>query len=254
MTASALFDLTGRRAVVTGASRGIGRSIAVAYAAAGAEVCAVGRSEVDLEQTRELCAGLPGSVVPLRADLSSPAAADGLVNDAVAALGGIDVLVNNAGYDNEQTIEQTPESEWEKVLTLNVTAAMRLCKTAAPHLKEGGGKVVNVASMFGLVTVRGEFAYTVSKHAMVGLTRSLGIEWARKGVQVNALCPGFVETDMLASAVADEATAAFLRRSTPMGRWAQPDEMAGPAVFLASPASDYMTGQVLVVDGGYTAQ
>jgi 2-dehydro-3-deoxy-D-gluconate 5-dehydrogenase len=249
-----LFDLTDRTALVTGASRGIGRAIAVGYAAAGAQVCAVARSERDLDETRKLAASLPGRIVSSVGDLSTARGVLDIADAAATALGSIDILVNNAGYDNEASMEETSDEDWQTVLDLNVTAVMRMCRAAAPYLKDGGGKVVNVASMFGIVAAREEFAYTVSKHAVVGLTRSLSLEWARKDVQVNALCPGFVETDMLASAVADDATAKFLRRSTPMGRWAQPEEMVGPAVFLASAASNFMTGQLLVVDGGYTVQ
>lgn len=249
-----LFDLSGRRAVVTGASRGIGRAIAIAYASAGAKVCAVARSESDLAETRALAGAAAEKISLVPGDLSSLDTINSVVGQSTEAMGGIDVLVNNAGYDNEQTLERTTEEEWDKVLNLNVTAAARLCKASAPQLQDGGGKVINIASMFGIVTVRGEAAYTVSKHAIVGLTRSLALEWARKGVQVNAICPGFIETDMLASAVQDEATAAYMRRTTPLGRWAQPEEMAGPAIFLASAASNFMTGQLLIVDGGYTTQ
>jgi NAD(P)-dependent dehydrogenase (short-subunit alcohol dehydrogenase family) len=258
MTSSAsnedAFDLTGRRAVVTGASRGIGRAIALAYAAKGARVCGVARSEADLNETAELASGLSGSVTPLVADLVQPEGIREAIARAAEAGGGIDVLVNNAGYDNEQTLKRTTLDEWQKVIDLNVRAVLLLCQEAAPHLLDGGGKVVNVASMFGLVSTRGEVAYTASKHAVLGLTKALALEWARKGIQVNALCPGFVETDMLASATSNDDAASYMRSATPMGRWGQVDDLTGPAVFLASSASDFMTGQALVVDGGYTVQ
>jgi len=249
------FDLTGRRAIVTGASRGIGRAIALGFAARGAQVVAVARSAEDLEETSRMAADSTGAVFALTGDLRGTS--DGparVVEGAVELLGGLDVLVNNAGYDNEQGIDDTTAEEWDKVIDLNVRSTCLLCQAASPHLRDGGGKVVNVAAMFGHVGSREELAHITSKHAVMGMTKALALEWARKGIQVNALCPGFVDTEMLARAMADEAAAKYLRRMTPLGRWAQPEEMVGPAVFLASAASDFMTGQALIVDGGYTAQ
>jgi NAD(P)-dependent dehydrogenase (short-subunit alcohol dehydrogenase family) len=249
------FDLTGRRAIVTGASRGIGRAIVLGFAARGAQVVAVARSEDDLQETRSLAADSAGSVFAVAADLRS--SSDGpaqVVQRAVELIGGVDVLVNNAGYDNEQSLDDTTSEEWDKVIDLNVRSLFLMCQAASPYLKDGGGKVINIASMFGHVAAREEFAYVTSKHAVMGMTKALALEWARKDIQVNALCPGFVDTEMLARAMADEAAAKYLRRMTPLGRWAQPEEMVGPAVFLASAASDFMTGQALIVDGGYAAQ
>ncbi len=249
------FDLTGRRAIVTGASRGIGRAIALEFAARGARVVAVARSESDLHEAARIATDSAGEILPVAADLRS--AHDGpaqVVRRAVELVGGIDVLVNNAGYDNEQTIEDTTAEEWDKVIDLNVRSLFLMCQAASPFLADGGGKVINISSMFGHVAAREELAYVTSKHAVMGMTKALALEWARKGIQVNALCPGFVDTEMLARAMADDAAAKYLRRMTPLGRWAQPDEMVGPAVFLASAASDFMTGQALIVDGGYTAQ
>lgn len=248
------FDLTGRRALVTGASRGIGRSIAQELAARGALVCAVARSEDGLRETVAGASDASGSIRPLSADLSSPESVTPAIEAAVAQLGGLDILVNNAGWDNEADLAATTLEDWRTVMDLNVQAIFLVCQAAVPFLADGGGKIVNVASMFGLVAQRHELAYVTSKHAVVGFTRALALELARKNIQVNALAPGFVETDLLASAIDDEATAKFLKRSTPMGRWAQPEEMTGSVVFLTSSASDYMTGQVLTIDGGYTAQ
>ncbi|MEU1517541.1 SDR family oxidoreductase [Streptomyces sp. NPDC005811] len=248
------FGLTGKRAIVTGASRGIGRAITLAFAAVGAQVCAVARSRSGLAETVSLAEGLEGSVTAVEGDLTSPDGIADTVEAAADALGGIDILVNNAGLDNEESLDRTSLEVWQQVFDLNVRSVFLVCKAAAPYLLEGGGKVINVASMFGQVGVRGEIAYVTSKHAVVGFTKALAMEWARKGIQVNSLGPGFVETDMLKAAASDEAVAAFMRRSTPMGRWAQPEEMTGAAVFLASSASDFMTGQLLLVDGGYTAQ
>jgi NAD(P)-dependent dehydrogenase (short-subunit alcohol dehydrogenase family) len=248
-----MFDLTGRRALVTGASRGIGRAIAVAYAERGAQVLAVARSEDGLRETADLANGAAVEIHP--ADLRDPATIRACVERAAEQMGGIDILVNNAADDHDSPIEKTDLSVWQRVLELNLQSCWLMCQAASPHLREdGGGKVVNIASVLGLVAVRNDSAYIAAKHGLVGLTRALALEWARRNVQVNAIAPGFVETAMVAENLADEDVARWITRNTPQGRWAQPEEMAGPAIFLASRASDFMTGQVLVVDGGWTAQ
>jgi NAD(P)-dependent dehydrogenase (short-subunit alcohol dehydrogenase family) len=250
----AAFDISGRRTLVTGASRGIGQAIAVAFARSGARVVGAARSEEGLEATAELAAGAAGSFEPYATDLRSPEAAEECVAHAVASLGGLDVLVNNAADDHDSPIEATDLSVYQRVVELNLQSCWVLMRAASPHLKDGGGKVINIASVLGLVAMRDDSAYIAAKHGLVGLTRAVALEWARQGVQVNAIAPGYVETAMLPDLQANEALARYIRRIVPMGRWAQPDELAAPAVFLASNASNYMTGQVLVVDGGMTAQ
>ncbi|GAB3680926.1 SDR family NAD(P)-dependent oxidoreductase [Saccharopolyspora tripterygii] len=247
------FDLTGRRALVTGASRGIGQAIAVGFAQQGAHVIGAARSEDGLKETAELAADAPGSFAPYPVDLRSPEAIDACVENAAQTLGGLDILVNNAGDDHDSSIEKTDLSVWQRILELNLQSCWLLTKAASPFLKDGGGKVINIASVLGLVAMRNDSAYIAAKHGLVGVTRAIGLEWARKGVQVNAIAPGYVETSMLPD-LSNEDIATFIRRQVPMGRWAQPEEFVGPAVFLASTASDYITAQVLVVDGGVTVQ
>lgn len=250
-----VFDLTGRRALVTGASRGIGQAIAVEYARRGAHVLVVARTASGLAETCDMATDAKGSVTPLQADLRSETSITSAVAEAVSALGGLDILVNNAADDHDSSIENTDLSIWQRVLELNLQSCFLLCQAASPHLTASDhGKVVNVASVLGTVAVPNDIAYVSAKHGLIGLTRALSLEWASRGVQVNALAPGFVETAMTAPALADENVAKWIKRSTPMGRWADAAEMTGPAVFLASEASDFMTGQVLVVDGGWTAQ
>jgi NAD(P)-dependent dehydrogenase (short-subunit alcohol dehydrogenase family) len=246
------FDLTGRRALVTGASRGIGRAIALAFAQRGADVVVVARSQAGLEETINLATGAAGQVHVHVADLSSSEAIDTTVAATTLALGGLDILVNNAAGDHAGPIESTSVSDWQRVLHLNLQSCWEMTRAASPYLQEGGGKVINIASILGLAAIKSNSAYIAAKHGLIGLTRAVALEWARRSVQVNAIAPGFIETAMLGDL--DNEFMQFIRSSTPQGRCGQPDEIAWPAVFLASSASDFMTGQVLVVDGGYLAQ
>lgn len=257
LTASAspsLFDLTGRRALVTGASRGIGRAIALAFARHGARVVGVARSEQGLAETAALAADASGSFDYLSVDLRSIDGIDACVSEAVATLGGLDILVNNAADDHESTIEDTDPAVWDRVVDLNLRSCWLMTRAASPYLRDGGGKVINIASILGLVGIRNDSAYVAAKHGLIGVTRAVALEWARAGVQVNAIAPGFAQTAMLPDLTTNEDAATYIRRQVPMGRWAQPEEFAGTAVFLASHASDYVTGHVLVVDGGLTAR
>jgi NAD(P)-dependent dehydrogenase (short-subunit alcohol dehydrogenase family) len=249
-----LFDLTGRRALVTGASRGIGRELALGLAASGADVVAVARSADALQETARRGGGLAGSIATHEADLSDPAAVEATVDAVTSRLGGLDILVNNAAVDHEAPIEETSLEDYQRIMTLNMQSCWLLCRAASSALREGGGKVVNIASIYGLVGMHDDMAYIAAKHGLIGMTRALAVEWGTRNVQVNALAPGFVETEMMAEWLADPESAEFVRSLTPMRRWAQPREMVGPLLFLASRASDFMTGQVLVVDGGYTAR
>jgi len=246
------FDLTGRRVIVTGASRGIGRATAVAFAQAGADVLIVARSASGLEETAQLARGAGRRVEALPLDLEPPEAATECIATAADRLGGIDVLVNNAGADSFAPIEELAVADFRRVIDLDLQSCWLLMKEASPHLEDGGGKVINVASIMGTVAMRDESAYVAAKHGLIGVTRAIGLEWARRGVQVNAIAPGFVETAM--GTPDHEGFRKWIKRNTPMGRWAQPVEIAWPTLFLASRASDFMTGQVLVVDGGWTAQ
>ncbi|MFI8975031.1 SDR family NAD(P)-dependent oxidoreductase [Nocardia asteroides] len=251
-----IFGLTGRRIIVTGASKGLGRQLAIGFAAFGATVALVARSEAGLKETRALIEANGGKASVHPADLSDPASITSTIDAIVAHLGGVDVLVNNAADDHDSPIEDTSVDTWQRVIDLNNRATFLLCQAAAPHLQESGGygKVINIASILATVAIRDNTAYIMSKHAVVGLTKALALEWARKGVQVNALCPGFLVTDMTAAAHSDEAASKWILQRTPMGRWGQTTDFVGAAVFLASRASDFMTGQTVYVDGGWTAQ
>ncbi|GAA3649582.1 SDR family oxidoreductase [Nocardioides ginsengisoli] len=247
------FDIAGRRAIVSGASRGIGRAIALGLAQRGAHVLGMARSEEGLKETAALGADAPGTIDILATDLRTPESAEAAILTAAETLGGIDILVNNAADDHDSPIEKTDLATFQRVLELNLQSCWVMSKAASPFLKDGGGKVINIASVLGLVAIRDDSAYIAAKHGLVGLTKALALEWARKGVQVNAIAPGYVETAMLPQ-LGHEGVADYIRKQVPMGRWSQPEEYAAPAIFLASAASDYVTGQVLVVDGGLTAQ
>ena len=249
------FDLTGKKAFVTGASRGIGRVIAVALAAAGADVAIAARSEEGLAETaREVTAlGRKAFVFPLDVTQQEDVAA--VVTEAIKMLGHLDIVFNNAGGSNFMVpFLDMRMSGWEKVLRLNLDSTVYVCQAVGPHMRErGSGSVINVASVAGLAAAPGLVPYGASKAAVVSLTRTLAVEWAPLGIRVNALCPGWTATDLnknlWGGPDGGEATVA----NVPMRRWARAEEMAGPAVFLASEASSYMTGQVLVIDGGQLA-
>ena len=250
-----LFSLAGKKALVTGASRGIGQVIAVAFAQAGADVALVARSADGLAATAKEVRDLGHQAVEIPADLTGQETAAAVVTEAIDRLGHLDVVVNNAGGSSFMVpFLDLRLSGWDKVLRLNLDATMRICQAAGAHMTaRGGGSVINIASVAGLAAAPFLAPYGAAKAAVVSLTKTLASEWGRTGVRVNALCPGWTATDLNRvlwdSPDGGQATIA----SVPMGRWAKPEEMAGPAIFLASEASSFMTGQVLVIDGGQTA-
>ncbi|MFC4534393.1 SDR family NAD(P)-dependent oxidoreductase [Sphaerisporangium dianthi] len=247
------FDLSGRKAFVTGASRGIGRAIALAYAEAGADVVLVARSPETLAAVAKEVEALGRVAHVIPCDLSDRDAAAAAVRQALTAFGHLDIVVNNAGGSNFIVpFKDLRLSGWDKIMKLNLDSAMAVCHAVAPHLLErGSGSVINVAS----VAAQGApfmAPYAAAKAGVVALTKTLALEWAASGVRVNALCPGWTATDLNSSLRADENAGRAMVANVPMARWGTPEEMAGPAVFLAASASSYLTGQVLFVDGGLT--
>jgi NAD(P)-dependent dehydrogenase (short-subunit alcohol dehydrogenase family) len=250
-----LFSLAGKKALVTGASRGIGQVIAVAFAQAGADVALAARGADGLAETAKQIqdAGREAHLIP--ADLTSQPTAAAVVDESIGKLGQLDIVVNNAGGSNFLVpFLDLRLSGWDKIMRLNLDATMWICQAAGAHMTaRGTGSVINIASVAGLAAAPFLAPYGAAKAAVVSLTKTLASEWGRSGVRVNALCPGWTATELNRnlwdSPDGGQATIA----TVPMGRWGKAEEMAGPAVFLASEASSFMTGQVLVIDGGLTA-
>ena len=249
-----LFDLTGKTAFVTGASRGIGRAIAVGLAQAGADVALVARTAEGLADTADdvLAVGRKAIVIP--ADVTDQAGVADAVAAAIDQLGHVDIVVNNAGGSNFMvSFRDLRLSGWDKLIRLNLTSAVYVCHAFAGHLLDrGSGSVINVASVAGLASSPFLTPYGAAKAGLISLTKSLAVEWATEGVRVNALCPGWTATDLNRNLWEDPVAGPGTVATVAMKRWASAEEMAGPAVFLASDASSYMTGQTLVVDGGQT--
>jgi 2-deoxy-D-gluconate 3-dehydrogenase len=249
-----LFDLTGKTAFVTGASRGIGRAIAVALAQAGADVALVARTTEGLADTADdvLATGRKAIVIP--ADVTDQADVVTAADIALDQLGHVDIVVNNAGGSNFMvSFRDLRLSGWDKLIRLNLSSAVYVCHALAGHLLDrGSGSVINVASVAGVTSSPLLSPYGAAKAGLISLTKSLAVEWAEAGVRVNALCPGWTATDLNRNLWEDPIAGPGTVATVPMRRWARAEEMAGPAVFLASDASSYLTGQAIVVDGGQT--
>ena len=241
-----LFDLSGRTALVTGSTRGLGLALARTLADAGARIAVNGRSR---EAAEEVAATLPDAV-------SAPF--DVTDADAVAAgidaLGPVDILVNNAGITLRRPLLETTLEEWRTVLETNLTSAFVVARAVAPGMIERGqGKIVNVGSVMSVLARETTGAYAAAKGGLRMLTRTMCAEWARHGIQANAIAPGYFRTDLTAPLTENEEFTRWLERRVPAGRWAEPEELGGAVVFLSSPASGFVNGHMLVVDGGMTA-
>lgn len=246
-----LFGLTGRRALVTGASRGIGARAAQALDAVGARVALVARSE---SQLRDVAATLQNEPLLIPADLAERDAIERIADEVDAAWGGIDILVNNAGLSRPAPALKLAAADWDDVVDLNLRSVFTLTQAlAAGMLERGSGRIVNISSVLGLLGEAGAAPYSASKAGLNGLTRSLAVEWAAHGVTVNALCPGWVDTEMVADLRKDPRFDKRVLKRVAARRWGVPGDMDGALLLLASPASAYLTGQTIVVDGGLSA-
>ncbi len=250
------FGLVGRVAVVTGASSGLGRSFALGLADAGARLVLAARRRDRIVELAEMLRARGCQALPVACDVAEEASVDALVAETRQTFGRLDVLVNNAGINEVVPAESESAASFEQVLRVNLTGAF-LCaqRCGRVMLEAGAGSIVNVASVLGLVG-GGQIpqaSYAASKGGLVNLTRELAVQWGRRGVRVNALAPAWFASEMTESMFADPRSLRWIRRKTPMGRPGAEGELVGPLLFLASEASSYVTGQVLAVDGGWTA-
>jgi 2-dehydro-3-deoxy-D-gluconate 5-dehydrogenase len=247
------FSLTGKVALITGGNGGIGRAIALGLAEAGADVVIAARNADKTAQVVEEVRALGRRACPVACDVQRTADLEAALGVAARELGGLDILVNNAGVSSVNLAQAIAEDEWDRVIDTNLKAVFLGCKLAHPLFKaRGGGKIINIGSEYSMFGSAFVVSYAASKGGVVQLSKSLAIAWAPDRIQVNTIIPGWIRTDMTAVAEADPNFSRQIRERTPAGRFGEPAELAGAAVFLASPASDFVTGQALCVDGGYS--
>jgi 2-dehydro-3-deoxy-D-gluconate 5-dehydrogenase len=249
---SNLFDLSGKVAIVTGANTGIGQGIAVALATAGADIVAVSRSSV--AETEEKARAAGRGFLHVAADLSTTAPVAGIVARAMERFGKIDILVNNAGTIRRADALDFSEEDWDAVMGVNLKSAFFLSQAVARTMLPRGGKIINIASMLSFQGGIRVASYTASKSGLAGITKLLANEWAAKKINVNAIAPGYFETNNTEALRADETRSRDILARIPAGRWGTPGDLGGAAVFLASAASDYVHGAIIPVDGGWLAR
>jgi 2-deoxy-D-gluconate 3-dehydrogenase len=251
-----MFDLTGKVAIVTGGNGGIGLGMAKGLAKAGARVVVAGRNEEKSKAAVRELQALCSDALAVNVDVADEASVESMIAETVQRCGRLDILVNNAGVNIRKPAHELTLDEWRRVIDINLTSAFLCSRSAYPHMKRaGGGKIINIGSMMSIFGASFAPAYGASKGGMVQLTKSQAIAWAPDNIQVNAVLPGWIDTDLTRSArkqVAGLQDRVVAR--TPAGRWGTMDDMAGVAVFLASRASDFVTGTAIPVDGGYSAQ
>ena len=252
------FSLAGRTAIVSGCNAGLGRAMALALAEAGADIVGLNRSPADelAERVKQLGRHFLDLRVDLGSELREAGAAAALIAQAAGLTGRVDILVNNAGIIRRQAAIDFSEEDWDAVMNLNLRAVFMLSQAAAARFVEqgGGGKIINIASMLSFQGGVRVPSYTASKSGVLGLTRALANEWAPLGINVNAIAPGYMDTSNTAALRADEERNNAILARIPAGHWGVPEDLGGPAVFLASRASDYMHGHTLAVDGGWLAR
>ena len=244
--------LSRKIAIITGGGSGIGRGIALAVAREGAKVVIAGRTR---ERLDHLAQEIGSNCLPVQTDTGNPQEINRLVEKAVQHFGGLNVLVNNAALLLPGTAESHTEDEWEQMFNVNVRGIWQLCRAAMPHLRAaGGGSIVNIASVLSMVAARNRVGYSATKGAVLAMTRAMALDHAPEKIRVNCICPGIVDTEMVARFSLDENARRQRIAMHPLGRFGQPEDIAQAAVFLASDESSWITGAAFPIDGGYTAQ
>jgi NAD(P)-dependent dehydrogenase (short-subunit alcohol dehydrogenase family) len=250
-----ILPLTGKTAIVTGASRGIGEAIAKGFAKAGADLILVSRSREALEKVAREIGGSGRKILPVAADIGVPEDVHRAVNAALEGFPRIDILVNNAGISPVlKRAEELALNEWEDILRVNLTGTFLFCQAVGKvMIQQGGGKIINMVSVGAIVGFPRQVGYCATKGGILQLTKVLALDWARFNVQVNAIGPAYIETELTQGMRESKVISESLLRRTPMGRFGKPEEVVGAAIYLASDASSYVTGQTLFVDGGWLA-
>lgn len=250
----AIFDLGGRVALVTGATRGLGEVSAKALAKAGADVAVCGRNPSDIERVCKEIEALGREAAGVSLDVTSREAVRRGTQEVLRRFGRVDILVNNAGVNYRVPALEYPEEEWDRVIDTNLKGYVLMAQAVVPQMIERGyGKVVNMSSILGAVGLPNQLAYAASKGGVDQITKVMALEWARQGVRVNAVAPTYFETDLVTQIRNDPERFRFINERTPMGRWGHLPELEGIVIFLAAPASDFITGQTIYIDGGWTA-
>ncbi|MFC5530085.1 2-dehydro-3-deoxy-D-gluconate 5-dehydrogenase KduD [Cohnella yongneupensis] len=245
------FELTGKTAIVTGAGRGLGRAIAIGLAEAGANVVLV-TNRTPADEVKQAIEALGRQANVVTADIGDRGQLPGVIDSALQTFGTVNILVNNAGIIRRTPAAEHAYADWQEVLDVNLNSVFVLSQLAGRvMIEQGSGKIINVASMLSFQGGINVLGYTASKHAVAGLTKALANEWASKGVQVNAIAPGYMATDNTEALRNDPTRSKQILERIPAGRWGSDADLVGPAIFLASSASDYMNGHVLCVDGGW---
>jgi NAD(P)-dependent dehydrogenase (short-subunit alcohol dehydrogenase family) len=250
-----IFDLSGKTALITGGSRGLGKAMARGFAVAGADVMITSRHADDLQKAAaEIGDGLERRVEWRAIDMTQRAEVDQLVAEALRQFGQVDILVNNAGSNLPEPIDQITDEKWDQIIELNLTSCMRLTRGLVPRMKERRwGRVIHISSVLGLGGKEARNSYCATKAALIGMTRASSIDLGPYNITVNCIAPGPFLTDLPMNMLSDEQKQQFANRTT-LGRWGEPDELVGPALLLASEAGSYVTGTVLLVDGGALAR
>jgi NAD(P)-dependent dehydrogenase (short-subunit alcohol dehydrogenase family) len=252
--ASSLFDLSGKSAVVVGGTSGIGLAMALGLAGAGADVAASSRRQEQVDEAAAAIEATGVKALRLTSDVGDRASLEALLAGAVQAFGKVDILINCAGKIKRAPTVDFPEEAWDDIMDTNVTGTLRACQIFGKHmLARGYGRIINIASLNTFVSLKEVTAYAASKAAVGALTKSLAVEWSAQGVNVNAIAPGVFRTALNAELLDKSERGKELRLRTPMGRFGKTEELVGAAIFLASEAASFVTGEILVVDGGFLA-